>query len=109
MKYVEGDFIKSQEAEYKLFGKIGNTLDDEESQKVACYAKILKNERGTVHYICTYQGVPLDPMGPFGRRERSLDSKMQRVSKNTFDLYLTYLKTNNSIYLTKAQRGLHND
>jgi hypothetical protein len=48
-------------------------------------------------------------MGPYSRRGRTLDTKMKRVSKNTFDFYMTYLKTNNSIYLTKAQRGFLND
>jgi len=34
-----------------------------------------------------------------------LDTKMRRVSKTTFDYYMIYLKTKNSIYLTRAQRS----
>lgn len=111
-QFVQGDYVQAQQTKVEMFDRTGNVLDDTARHKVPCYAKAVQNhvsQTPNTYYICTYQGTPLDPMGPFGRRERSLDSKMQRVSKNTFDLYLTYLKTNNSIYLTKAQRGLLND
>jgi len=112
MRFVGSEGFKEHQAIQKvLFDKTGNPLDGEGLHKVSPYAKQITNaDLGRVtYYICTYLGAPLDPTGPYGRRERALDTKMQRVSKNTFDLYMTYLKTNNSIYLTKAQRGLTND
>lgn len=111
MRYVEEGFLESTVEDRIVFDKTGTTLDGEGLQKVVHYAKSIHNPdlKSTSYYICTYQGIPLDPTGPYGRRERALDTKMKRVSKNTFDLYLTYLKTNNSIYLVKAQRGLLND
>jgi len=104
-------FIDSQSVDKIFFDKTGTPLDAEGLQKVVHYAKAIDNvDLGrSTYYICTYLGTPLDPTGPYGRRERTLDTKMKRVSKNTFDLYMTYLKTNNSIYLTKAQRGMLND
>lgn len=110
MKYVNDKFLPQDEKTVILFGRTGNVLDNSEKHKVPHYAKVLQSkEKKEIYFIRTYQSTPFDPMGPYGRRERNLDTQMKRVSKNTFDLYVTYLKTNNSVYLTKAQRGFLND
>lgn len=110
MKFVDGKFLPQDEKAVFLFGKTGSILEDDERHKLPHYAKIVQTSEGKEsYYIRTYQSAPFDPMGPYGRRERNLDTTVKRVSRNTFDLYVTYLKTNNSIYLTKAQRGFLND
>lgn len=110
MKYVDGKFLPQHDKKVVLFGRTGNVLETSEKHKVPHYAKVLEGvDSKEIYYIRIYQSTPFDPMGPYGRRERNLDTQMKRVSKNTFDLYVTYLKTNNSIYLTKAQRGFLND
>jgi hypothetical protein len=114
IKYIDKDSFLEKNTKEILFDRTGTPLDAESKHRVPHYAKSIESisgDSGTnlTYYIRIYQGTPLDPMGPYARRERNLDTKLQRVSKNTFDLYLTYLKTNNSIYLTKAQRGLLND
>lgn len=111
MRYVDGNYNASQTTKALLFGKSGNVLDSGEVHKLPHYAKTLENTSSGnfTYFIRIYQSVPFDPMGPYGKRERTLDTQMKRVSKNTFDFYMTYLKTNNSIYLTKAQRGFLND
>lgn len=109
MKFVEG-ILPQEEKSIVFFGKTGNILENEEKHKLPHYAKLVQTVDGAeTFFIRTYQSTPFDPMGPYGRRERNLDTQLKRVSKNTFDLYVTYLKTNNSIYLTKAQRGFLND
>tara|TARA_R100000951_G_scaffold105819_1_gene99884 strand:+ start:234 stop:575 length:342 start_codon:yes stop_codon:yes gene_type:complete len=113
MKYVER-ITQSDTKEITLFGRTGEELSkDSAHNKRSHFAKVVKNnsvKAGSVtYYVKIYQSTPFDPMGPYGRRERNLDTEMRRVSKNTFDFYMTYLKTNNSIYLTKAQRGFLND
>lgn len=109
MKFVEG-ILPQEEKSIVFFGKTGNILENEEKHKLPHYAKLVQTTDGAeTFFIRTYQSTPFDPMGPYGRRERNLDTQLKRVSKNTFDLYVTYLKTNNSIYLTKAQRGFLND
>jgi|TARA_B100000085_G_scaffold284494_1_gene317742 hypothetical protein len=111
MKYVEGNFLPTDEKTTLFFGKTGNVLNEKETHKLPHYAKLVKfntNEKEN-YYIRIYQSTPFDPMGPYGRRERNLDTQMKKVSRNTFDFYVTYLKTNNSIYLTKASRGFLND
>ena len=110
MRYVEGNFLPQTGKTVAHFGKTGNVLEEDEKHKFPHYAKCVTEDNGKqTHYIRIYQSTPFDPMGPYGRRERNLDTDMKRVSKNTFDFYVTYLKTNNSIYLTKASRGFLND
>jgi hypothetical protein len=95
-----------------FFGRTGEVLSDEEYHKAVHYAKAVAGndeDSPNVYYIRTYQGTLFDPMGPYGRRQRDLDTQMKKCSKNTFDLYILYLKTNNSIYLSRAQRGFLND
>jgi hypothetical protein len=112
MKYVE-KITQADTKEITLFGRTGEELGKESAHnKRSHFAKVVKNtvaSTSPTYYIKIYQSTPFDPMGPYGRRERNLDTEMRKVSKNTFDFYMTYLKTNNSIYLTKAQRGFLND
>lgn len=113
MKYIE-KFTPSDTKEVTLFGRTGEEVAKSTAHnKRSHFAKIVKDVVGkknvSTYYIKVFQSTPFDPSGPYGRRERDLDTQMIRVSKNTFDFYMTYLKTNNSIYLTKAQRGFLND
>lgn len=112
MRYVDKPISISKGRSEELFDRTGSPVEDKNKHKVPYYAKAVSNVEAsvsTVYYVLTHTGTLLDPMGPYSKRQRNLDTKMKRVSKGTFDLYLTYLKTNNSIYLTKAQRGFLND
>ena len=87
-----------------------NAVSIEQVNNKKIYAKVVyKNGNENSFHIRTFQNVPYDPIGPYGKRESYIETKMKRVSKNTFDFYMMYLKTNNSIYMTKAQRGFLND
>ena len=87
-----------------------NAVSIEKVHKKKIYARVVyKNGNENSFHIRTYQNTPYDPIGPYGKRGDYIDTKMKRVSKNTFDFYMMYLKTNNSIYMTKAQRGFLND
>lgn len=110
MKYIDDQFLPKHEKTIILFGRTGNILEGDEQHKLPHHAKLVVNtNESEVYYIRTYQGTLFNPSGPYSKREKILDTQLKKVSKNTFDLYLTYLKTNNSIYLTKAQRGFLND
>ncbi len=114
MRHIERLSGDTSLKEVTYYGRAGDALKKGTSyNKRTHFAKIVKDNisksESSTYYIKIYQGTPFDPMGPYGRRERVLDTQMRRVSKNTFDFYMTYLKTNNSIYLTKAQRGFLND
>lgn len=113
MRFVDGKFLPTDDKTVFLYGKTGNILENEDKHKLQHYAKLIQlfkdDQVKESYYIRIYQSVPFDPMGPYARRERNLDTEMKKVSRNTFDYYVTYLKTNNSIFLTKAQRGFLND
>lgn len=106
MKFInDGVYEKDQKVE-TLFTRYG---EETENNREKIYSKIIVNNGLTSYYIRAYQNLPYDPLGPYSRREIFRDTKMIKVSKNTFDFYMMYLKSNNSIYLTKTQRGLLND
>ena len=127
MKYYSTGHIPQTETPTTYYNKKGDPLDKKQIHKQQHYAayqeKMVARRRRkkegegmeeyevleVSHFVRCHQNVPLDPLGPYGKRDHNLDTKMTRVSKNTFDFYVTYLKTNNSIYLTKAARGVMND
>tara|TARA_Y100000593_G_scaffold16657_2_gene33114 strand:- start:10278 stop:10637 length:360 start_codon:yes stop_codon:yes gene_type:complete len=94
----------------KTFNSTGDLVDNEKEKS---YAKIVKNTTRSgiteSHYIKVYNGVVYDPWGMHSHREDYVDAKMRRVSKETFDFYMLYLKTRNSLYLTRSQRSFIND
>ena len=60
-------------------------------------------------YAQTFQGGLYDPNGMYSHRESAIELKMSKIGKNTFDFYMLYLNTKNSLYLTRAQRSFLND
>tara|TARA_Y100001951_G_C11195965_1_gene214310 strand:+ start:100 stop:444 length:345 start_codon:yes stop_codon:yes gene_type:complete len=60
------------------------------------------------YYVKTYNSLILDPWGTYAGREASINTSFKTVSKDTYDYFAKYLKTKNSIYLTRAQRGFIN-
>ena len=88
-----------------LFGRTGQ-VNTGKNEKV--YVKTVLNRGNLAYYIKTYNNELFDPLGIYAKREHVLETKFSLVSKDTFDFYMVYLKTNKSIYLTKAQRGYIN-
>ena len=110
MKYVGEGYVEKKNSKIFLFDRTGDSIEEEKKYKISHYAKIIRVEDGNESYFArTHQGGLFDPNGPYGKREKFIDTKIKKISKSTFDFYMTYLKTNNSIYLTKAQRGFLND
>lgn len=106
MKYVDDSHLDKIEVLEVLFNKDGQVSTETKENK---YAKMIGKNNKDSYYIRTHLNVPYDPLGPYGHRENYIETKLKKVSKNTFDFYMMYLKTNNSIYLTRASRGFLND
>lgn len=107
MNFIENNLqIKKEVSETTYFDKVGQETSNLKEKN---FAKVVVDKGRASYYIRTYQNMPYDPLGAYSRREIFEDTKMDRVSKNTFDFYLMYLKSNNSIYMTRAQRGFIND
>lgn len=108
MKYINYDLKKIKEIPIKKeidFNKNGAVS----SGKEKTYAKIVESEKDTTYLIKTYQNQPFDPMSSNLTRENYLETKLKKVSKDTFDFYLIYLQTKNSIYLTRTNRRFINE
>jgi len=95
-----------QEENYNKLGKLANN-----NEKV--FAKLLNidignNETQKKFLILTHNNVPYDPNGSNGHRELWLQTELKPVSKQTFDYYLIYLQTKNSLYLTRTNRSFIN-
>ena len=107
MKFIETNKQISNETEEYLFDKKGTPVL---SKKEVVFAKVLKKEnKDDRHFILTHESAPHDPWGMYKNRERHLSMSMKTVSKETFDFYMLFLKTRNSLYMTRAQRSFLND
>lgn len=105
MMYIDGKYKEEKNIEEMFFGREGKQIT---SEKEKFFAKIAIDNGAYIYYIRMYQGLPYDPIGPYSKRNIFSDTKLIKVNKDTFDYYIFYLSTNNSIYLTKTQRGVLN-
>lgn len=107
MRYIDGQVDGSNKNKTETnFNRNGlGVLNTKEK----VFAKVVKLEETEQYLISTYNNEIYDPMGINSNRERYLETKLKKVSKDTFDFYLIYLQTNNSIYLTRANRRFINE
>lgn len=106
MRYVNDQSeIPKPEAEEFWFNKDGKEITGDNER---FYAKTVVRGNQEQYYIRVHNNAPFDPIGIYGFRERGMKIDLKKVSKNTFDFYMMYLTTKNSLYMTRAQRGLHN-
>lgn len=80
-----------------------------QNPKDKIFAKLVEGQSGKTYYIATLKKEIYNPLGSQSNREQYLNLELSKVSKDTFDFYLIYLQTNNSIYLTRANRRFIND
>tara|TARA_R100000742_G_C4276792_1_gene98115 strand:- start:1269 stop:1598 length:330 start_codon:yes stop_codon:yes gene_type:complete len=109
MKYIQNhtDFSETNKQAI-LFNKEGEATKVKNKEKI--YARSVVKNKNELYYIRVHQNSPFDPMGTYGKRNSAwVETKMQQVSKATFDFYMMYLRTKNSLYMTRARRGLTND
>lgn len=91
----------------QTFDRMGDIV---KHKKEKFYAKTMDTDRGyKTYYVRTHRSALHDPWGMHGHREDHIQTQMQKVSLETFDFYMLFLKTRNSLYLTKAQRSFIND
>jgi len=110
MKYVETVDKKKTEKIEELYNKLGKTCESEKEKVFATFteANVGKDKYQKTYSIVTQNNSPYDPYGIDSHRENTLALKLKRVSKQTFDYYIMYLQTRNSLYLTRSQRSFIN-
>jgi hypothetical protein len=106
---VKGEKLNTNNSTKLLFDNKANLIDDEKT----AYAKSISielndNKVQRKYFIRTYNGAPLDPIGSSSRRNIIDRTELKLVSYETFDFYLSYLKTKNGLFLTKANRSFIN-
>ena len=114
MKYIDprnDEVVENVKKESRLFDGAGSkVIDEKEGRYGEVVETTIENQDPTnTYYVKTYQNSPFDPNGLYGHREGYLETKFSKVSKDTFDYYMMFLKTRNSLYMTRAQRSFIND
>ena len=72
------------------------------------FAKMISSQNQTKYAILVYNNQPYDPYGTDSHRESKLNLVLKQVSQQTYNYYVSYLKTKNSLYMTRAQRSFIN-
>ncbi len=107
MRYLDPDTDKMHKERFK-YERFGNAGELVANDKEKVYAE-KKTSTSTTYSIATYDNLPFNPAGMYSSRKEHIELKMKKVNKETFDFYMLFLKTNNSLYFTKAQRSYLND
>lgn len=110
MKYIETLNKPIKNKMQKVYNKLGKSSESEKEKIFAKSIEVdLDNENKQKTYsIITQNNSPYDPYGIDSHRESDLNLSLKNVSKQTFDYYLLYLQTRNSLYMTRAQRSFIN-
>jgi len=96
--------FKSAETVYLLM----DGTETKESDPMAYLKKSISPDGRESYYVKTHNSLILDPWGVYAGREASINTSFKKVSKDTYKYFAKYLKTKNSVYLTRAQRGFIN-
>jgi hypothetical protein len=114
MKFISSsdnvENIDKKEISELSINKIGRQVTDE-SERV--FAKMITADIGDgriqmKYVILAFNNQPYDPYGADSHRESNLRLEYKTVSKQTYDYYVSYLKSKNSLYMTRAQRSFIN-
>jgi hypothetical protein len=113
MKFVNSyskENIKALDSEESIYDIAGNITRNSEEKIFAKMVTINlgKKDFQRQFFVRTYNNLPFDPMGSDARRDIWKRTELKKVNENTFNFYLTYLQTKNSIYMTRTQRSFIN-
>jgi len=110
MKYIE-EITHDEEIPINVEHDLNKDGETVKNVKEMVFGKIVTVEGKTEkkYFVLTYDNQIYDPLGASSTREDFIETKLKMVSKDTFDYYSIYLKTKNSIYLTKANRRFLNE
>jgi len=108
MKYLDPN-VNAEISSTKVTQKYDRNGEPVLNDKELDVAKLVKVSGNESTYLKVHNNVPYDPKGMYAHREKAIDLKYKKVSRETFDYYMLYLKTKNSLYMTRTQRSFLND
>lgn len=85
--------------------KIGRPISKDEER---VFAKVVTSKNQSKYAILVHNNQPYDPYGVDSHREPNLDLQLKQVSQETYNNYISYLRTKNSLYMTRSQRSFIN-
>jgi hypothetical protein len=102
--------IDKKETHEVKINKIGRPFNNDTE---LAFAKMFTTSVGNgstqiKHTILTYNNQPYDPYGTDSHRESRLNLVPKTVNSETYNYYVSYLKTKNSLYMTRTQRSFIN-
>lgn len=84
-----------------FYGKGGNIVDES-----AMLLKVMTVGKWEVYFAWFIRNVLYDPYGTeLLRRTQQETVKTRKISKETYENYMKYLKTKNALYLNRARRS----
>ena len=111
MKFVDKFSVEDTKRDVveENYNKLGQQADKNEKVFAKFVDIDIGNDQSQKKFlILTHNNVPYDPNGVDSHRELWLRTELKAVSKQTFDYYLMYLQTKNSLYMTRTQRSFIN-
>ena len=111
MKYVEKYSTKDdkKQSDNKCYNAYGETVSADDEKVYAQYKAITLSDRVQKKFFAlTSNGNLFDPRGTDSNRTNTIRTELKSVSKQTFDYYLQYLKTKNTLYMRRAERSFIN-
>ena len=86
-----------------------NKAGSEAEEKDIVFAEYIDGSVQKKYYVLTYNNSVYDPTGPDSHREKTLDHKLKKTSKATFEYYINYLESRNPIFFRRAERSFINE
>jgi hypothetical protein len=77
-----------------------------ETEEKNAFASMSETGRGQSYYILYDRAEMVDAYNDRLTRSISQTRNLRKVSKKCFDLYMKYLKSKNTLYLTRARRTM---
>jgi hypothetical protein len=111
MKYVEKYSVKDdkKETDNKQYNSYGETVSTGDEKIYAEYKAVtLSDSIQKKFFVLTSNGSLFDPRGTDSHRINTIRTELKSTSKQTFDYYLQYLKTKNTLYMRRAERSFIN-
>jgi hypothetical protein len=111
MKYVENYTSKDakKDTETKSYNAFGQSVSDDSDTVYAEYKAIDIGERvQKKFFVLTSNGTLFDPRGTDSHRANQIRKELKSTSKQTFDYYVKYLQTKNTLFMRRAERSFIN-
>lgn len=86
------------------YNKLGEAVSGQET----VYAEFNDGEVQKKFYVLTSNGGLFDPRGADSHREKTIRKELRVTNQQTFDYYVQYLKTKNTLFMRRAERSYIN-